>query len=112
MKNTFPKRRYSELEEVEDRLAHRNPGRVLPVEMRIVKHGRPAVVEQRGPSRQRAGDLEFRIADDPATLRLDEAHADYPVVDFAARSEVHTSELQSLIRISYPFFFFNKKTSL
>src|SRR3546814_4346910 len=38
--------------------------------------------------------------------------SDQPVADMAARSEEHTSELQSLMRISYAVFCLKKKTMM
>src|SRR3546814_8923154 len=45
----------------------------------------------------------------PESLSWDEAAA-YPVAYLTARSEEHTSELQSLMRISYAVFCLKKKT--
>src|SRR3546814_1620848 len=58
----------------------------------------------------------FELADLPATLRegragrrLRHRRRDVPLGRVAARSEEHTSELQSLMRISYAVFCLKKK---
>src|SRR3546814_9008407 len=60
------------------------------------------------------GDQKFDIALGPGDRAFDEvghvpALAGQPASHFGARSEEHTSELQSLIRISYAVFCLKKK---
>src|SRR3546814_5758243 len=58
--------------------------------------------------------LDFRLSDDEATCRVHRADEDRHLtalhVRIAQRSEEHTSELQSLMRISYAVFCLTKKT--
>src|SRR3546814_8738202 len=57
-------------------------------------------------AREAAGEQKRAERREPLVLRLDAGRAD-PVV----RSEEHTSELQSLMRISYAVFCLKKKTT-
>src|SRR3546814_10727796 len=59
---------------------------------------------------QRAGAFKFRGACN-AVWSLDDAAAARGVVTHSSRSEEHTSELQSLMRISYAVFCLKKKTT-
>src|SRR3546814_4706673 len=72
---------------------------------------RPGIVEDRENDRGLALELRFvDLADDDAIValaRLDDALDDRR--KFLGRSEEHTSELQSLMRISYAVFCLKKK---
>src|SRR3546814_5727551 len=72
---------------------------------------RPVDAEQRDPSRQRrrqfhigAGSPERGVAAPGQAIMEDDE-----IADFLVRSEEHTSELQSLMRISYAVFCLKKK---
>src|SRR3546814_5062005 len=56
---------------------------------------------------EQAGDVELALL---AGHRVDQRHAGELVVAVDGRSEEHTSELQSLMRISYAVFCLKKKT--
>src|SRR3546814_9017947 len=66
---------------------------------------------------EREMDVVFRIFDDgvgfryvlPEQPNLQTAHIADELTEFAVRSEEHTSELQSLMRISYAVFCLKKK---
>src|SRR3546814_4365743 len=45
-------------------------------------------------------------------LRFGDVHCEFAALDAAARSEEHTSELQSLMRISYAVFCLKKKKEI
>src|SRR3546814_9149048 len=65
----------------------------------------PGVTRDRREARGRIGDLEFRVVDTSGLEEaFDESH------EARMRSDEHTSELQSLMRISYAFFCFKTKT--
>src|SRR3546814_5326506 len=65
------------------------------------------------PNHQRAALAEGHdaivTADEPRTLRDEQASPSYAVIDIFRRSEEPTSELQSLMRISYAVFCLKKK---
>src|SRR3546814_2210153 len=100
--------------------------------MRVVHNGRPVVVEQSGLRWCAGVQIKLRIADDRVTVRFEQTGAQQTVGDVlaghqhhvesaagaikadrtitcAVRSEEHTYELQSLMRISYAVFCLNKK---
>src|SRR3546814_9535187 len=90
------------------------------------QHRQPVILREHGaePARRRAQDRDMAPAEHPRDIarracgpvnRVLE-HAGYPVVIFGrrenhARSDEHTSELQSLMRISYAVFCLKKKRS-
>src|SRR3546814_4198344 len=57
------------------------------------------------------GAFAARIGEAIDAFKPDLLHAHSPVLDALARSEEHTSELQSLMRISYAVFCLKKKRS-
>src|SRR3546814_8623697 len=71
--------------------------------------GRSRVDELQGPH---SGEIPRTPGDQTARRhRLDETQADAEAIADRARSEEHTSELQSLMRISYAVFCLKKKTN-
>src|SRR3546814_9941249 len=75
-------------------------------EIDLVKRDKPRLVFQRSPI---GGKF---VLDDPHRLdRVDPAYVDQVDEHSAARSEEHTSELQSLMRISYAVFCLKKKNN-
>src|SRR3546814_2751682 len=56
----------------------------------------------------RAGNARCQVVEGDRALRIDDRNAQAPE-DLAVRSEEHTSELQSLMRISYAVFCLKKK---
>src|SRR3546814_2070024 len=66
-----------------------------------------AAVEIAGP-----GFLNFRLATGAWQRQLREVHAQGPAYGRNDRSEEHTSELQSLMRISYAVFCLKKNTTI
>src|SRR3546814_5166298 len=60
---------------------------------------------------RRAGKQHLAVIDDAGAIDEVERLADIMVGDQHARSEEHTSELQSLMRISYAVFCLKKKTT-
>src|SRR3546814_9934098 len=80
----------------------------LPLERprRRRQPGDRAVIERRRFARERPA-----IVERPATVALHLIEFERGIVDFAVRSEEHTSELQSLMRISYAVFCLKKKKS-
>src|SRR3546814_5345469 len=76
---------------------------VRPREVNIFKDARPRMLGGKGADRLDA----VACADDDFT-RFDFAH-EFRADDIERRSEEHTSELQSLMRISYAVFCLKKK---
>src|SRR3546814_9673487 len=78
---------------------------------RLAAANRAMVGKGIGDARLVAGQILDHLRDDVAGALDDDAvarpHAEAP--DLVARSEEHTSELQSLMRISYAVFCLNKK---
>src|SRR3546814_8503855 len=69
-------------------------------------------IEAAFPRRRMFGDIDRRaaiFAADRETLEQPQQHQDDRSRDADARSEEHTSELQSLMRISYAVFCLKKK---
>src|SRR3546814_10506214 len=60
--------------------------------------------------RQRAGRGRLGLGRGPAVARTHQAQLGEAAIQHGARSEEHTSELQSLMRISYAVFCLKKKT--
>src|SRR3546814_1326354 len=72
--------------------------------------GGEIMIEPVPPRLPRQHDVEGRIAADPDPLHRVHLHGDGERVELGHRSEEHTSELQSLMRISYAVFCLKKKT--
>src|SRR3546814_1648781 len=88
----------------------------------IVQHfGTDIVAEVTGRSRRVVprcnddGTVRFAVENRPASAALHETDAfqndTKPILVFSERSEEHTSELQSLMRISYAVFCLKKKNT-
>src|SRR3546814_8507797 len=93
------------------------PCRKRPPAFRSPPSGRDAVatlVPAASPA-GRTGKHGFRSRTDCLTLRpnylIDSMSVTTPAATVSARSEEHTSELQSLMRISYAVFCLKKKTT-
>src|SRR3546814_841316 len=84
-------------------------GRRAPARHRLRFHDRPALLARRG-ARPLGRHVAHLLRFPGAYLRRQVM--DYAIDRLAARSEEHTSELQSLMRISYAVFCLKKKTQL
>src|SRR3546814_10248665 len=86
------------------RRRRRRPGAVLRDQLQLLRGG-----QRPGAAGRRRGDLH-RPALGPHPPPVHRQGADGMTATVAARSEEHTSELQSLMRISYAVFCLKKKT--
>src|SRR3546814_3502742 len=81
---------------------------------RGIKRGRFSRTRRAGHENQAVRRIDRRLEAAEGVLvhaELFNARGEIPFVEHTERSEEHTSELQSLIRLSYAVFCFNNKTN-
>src|SRR3546814_10327739 len=86
--------------------------RIEPAAPLLIVNRIPGILRDLGQDEAILAPAIDRIVASMLADRTNEAAPDEPVLDDALRSEEHTSELQSLMRISYAVFCLKKKTSL